>query len=1016
MLPTFDPHFTIFHELMMFKVRDILLVSSLYDAFIMEEDGSIAMRLINEYQGLNLSNAPRITRVSSASEAIETLHSRYFDMVITMPYLGGMHAQELAAEIKKIQPHIPVILVAHTYQDTLVLPGEVNRIDRSFLWCCESDFLLALIKNVEDHRNADADTERAMVRVIIYVEDNSQYRSFFLPLIYHEVVIQTQAVLDESLNERHRILRMRARPKILMATNYEEAIALYQRYKPYVFAVISDARIPRQGKLDGGAGVHFIKQVRKDIPDLPMLLLSSESSNRDLAQKIPAVFIDKDSSTIKEEIHQFCLNHLGFGNFIFRMIDQSPVAEASSLREFEEQIGNIPDESLLYHLSRNHFSNWVMARSEVALAKDLHCDIIGPELSADQVRDRIIEKIRHLRKSRQSGVVVRFASSLYDPEINDFVKMGNGSLGGKARGLAFMWAMLQMNPSELIRQHVVIPKTCVITSQGFDDFIALNKLHGFQAESDEHIGDIFIECVLPQWLRDELYHFLSRCDFPLSVRSSSLLEDAHFRPYAGLYSTYFLTNNQDEFSERLAQLESAIKLVFASTWFEGPRAFAKTTNHGRGEEAMAIIIQELSGKRYGDHFYPAVSGVVQSHNYYPVLKMTPEEGIAHIALGLGKTVVEGEKALRFSPAQPKRLIQFSAVSDVLANSQRQFYCLDMRNNNCLNRYRSNLVRREVQDAEHELPVQILSSTYLADEDRVRDVNVPGLKIMSFAPLLKYNMFPLPAILTEIMQLGRDGMGCEIEIEFTLNMAENIEDSKVNILQIRPMVTGGERREIHICSEEIEKAFGYSAHTLGHGTFNFMRDILFVDMRDFDVTTTRKIAAEIACVNRGFMDRNEKYLIIGPGRWGSADRWLGIPVMWNDISHVGAIVEICHSELKAEPSQGSHFFQNITSLGIPYITIAHEAEENASGVVDNAGERTDFFDWDWLYRQEMVWQGDFVCHVRLPNNFMLKCNGATSKSVMLYSAEEESLFGCATENETHNEQEKESSVGENNQSD
>ena len=678
--PTFDPHFKVFHDLMAFKVQDILLVSSLYDAFIMEEDGSIAMRLINEYQGLNLSKAPRITRVSTAQEALDSLQSKYYDMVITMPYLGGMNAYDLAKEIKKIQPHIPVILIAHSIQNNFVQKIQDGVIDSTFLWCCEADFLMALIKNVEDHRNVDADTERAMVRVIIYVEDSPFYRSFFLPLIYHEVVRQTQSVLDESLNERHRILRMRARPKILMATNYEEAMELYEKYKPYVFGIISDARFPRQGVIDASAGFKFLKHVRREIHDLPMLMLSSESENRERANKVPAIFIDKDSTSIKEELHQFFLSHLGFGDFVFRMPDESAISSASTIRQFEEEIGKIPGESLRYHVARNHFSNWVMARAEVALAKDLHRDTISDIALVEDVRETIVRKIRSLRKRRQKGVVVKFSAAGYDPKINDFVKIGSGSLGGKARGLAFMWAALQMKQDEgsvLLSNKIIIPTTCVITSDGFEDFVAENSLHNFTSRSDDHIADVFVDAELPGWLRHELSCLLNKCEFPLSVRSSSLLEDAHFRPYAGLYSTYFLTNNHEDFEERLIQLENAVKLVYASTWFEGPKAFARTSQQGRGDDAMAVIIQQVTGDRYGDFWYPALSGVAQSHNYYPIQKMTAEEGIAHIALGIGKTVVEGEKSLRFSPAHPKRLVQFSTVRDILNNSQRQFYGLDM---------------------------------------------------------------------------------------------------------------------------------------------------------------------------------------------------------------------------------------------------------------------------------------------------------------------------------------------------
>ncbi len=975
--PAFDPHFKIFHELMPFKVLDILLVSSLYDAFIMEEDGSIAMRLISEYRGLNLSKAPRITRVSSAGEALTALQNKAYDMVITMPHLREMNARELAGKIKQVQPDIPVIIVAHSTQNISSAETADELIDNSFIWCCEPDFLMAIIKNVEDHRNVDDDTARAMVRVIIYVEDSPYYRSFFLPLIYHELVRQTQSVLDESLNERHRILRMRARPKILMAANYEEAAALYESYKPYIFAIISDVRFPRQGVLDPDAGVRFLQHVRSEINELPMLMLSSEAANRKKADAIPAIFINKNSSAIKDEIHQFCLSHLGFGDFVFRMTDESVIARASSLRQLEEQVEKIPEKSLYYHIEHNHFSNWVMARSEVALARELHRDSISGTGPADEVRADIIRKIRSARKRKQKGVVVRFSPAGYDPEINDFVRIGNGSLGGKARGLAFMWAALQMKRSKespIIKNKIVIPTTCVISSDAFEEFVIQNRLSNFKAGSDGHMADVFLESALPDWLRQSLRSFLKHLNCPLSVRSSSLLEDAHFRPYAGLYSTYFLTNNHQSFDERLRQLESAVKLVYASTWFEGPRTYSRTSWQGRSDDAMAVIIQQVTGNRYGNHWYPAISGVAQSHNYYPVFKMTADEGIAHIALGIGKTIVEGEKSLRFSPAHPKRLVQFSSVKDILANSQRQFYGLDMTRSGCLDRRDSNLVKIEVQDACRELPVKMLSSTYLPEEDRIRDADLPGLKIMSFSSILKYDSYPLASILTELLTVARDGMGCEVEIEFAVDLKPDPGQSVFNFLQLRPMVTG-ERLDINISDDDFSSALGRSSQSLGHGIFGNIFDIVYVNPKTFDAAATRIMAGEVGMVNRRLAERQRKYLLIGPGRWGSADQWLGIPVQWHDIAGVGVIIEVCRGDIKAEPSQGSHFFQNITSLGIPYLTI-DECGENDSP--------KDFFDWPWLLLQKIVWQGKYICHVRLERPVLVKCNGKTAAGVVLPS--------------------------------
>ncbi len=972
----FDPHFKIFHDLMPFKVQEILLVSSLYDAFLMEEDGSLATRLIDEYQGLNLSKAPKITRVSSATEAIELVGQKNFDMVITMPFAGGMDAFALGSAIKKIKSSLPVILVAHNIRSTFPDKVESHGVDKIFLWCCEADLLLAIIKNVEDHLNVDADTERAMVRVIIYVEDSPFYRSLFLPLIYHEVVKQTQSVLDESLNERHRLLRMRARPKILMATNYEEAVALYDTYKPYVFGVISDARFRKNGKINGGAGGDFLMSVRDDISDIPLLMVSSEDKNRELAARIPAVFIDKNSPLIKDEVHNFFLTQLGFGDFIFRLPDETPIGKASNLHEFEQQLRIIPAESLRYHTTRNHFSNWVMARAEVILARRLHVDYVEDIDDIENVRDDLVYKVHSLRKLRQQGVVVKYSPDDYDPDIMDFVKIGNGSMGGKARGIAFMWACLQSvsrQETVLAENTIVIPKTCVITADGFEAFVHENSLSMEESPSDEYVADIFLDAQLPAWLRRELRSFLKKCTKPFSVRSSSLREDGQFRPYAGLYSTYFLTNNNPDFNERLRQLESAIKLVYASTWFKSPIAFSKISGQGR-DDSMAVIIQEVAGEQYGNYWYPAVSGVGQSHNFYPVMDMHPQDGIAHIALGVGKTVVEGGKSLWFSPARPKKLVQFSTVDNMLKYSQRQFWALDMNPENCLRRDSSNLVLRDVQDAEDELPVIMLSSTYIAAEHRVRDAVLPGMKIMTFARLLKYSSYPMAKILTELLQIGKAGMGVDVEIEFAIHLDEDPDKCKFFFLQIRPMVTGREMVDVEICDEEINNSFCFVNQSLGHGNFDNIADIVYVCPDAFNIAKTREMVFEISEINRKLVQEERPYLLIGPGRWGSSDQWLGIPVQWSDISGVGAIIEVRNDKIRADPSQGTHFFQNITSLGIPYLTL----NENGATVKN---KKTDRFDWQWLRGRHQLENGKYIRHVRLQEPFIMKCDGIKSRSVL-----------------------------------
>lgn len=974
----FDPHFKVFHDLMRFKVQEILLISSLFDAFVMEEDGSLATRLIHEYHGLNLSKPPKITRAGSPEEAMGLLEDGKFDLVITMPYLGGMDAFALAAIIKARHPNLPIILVAHNLRATFPEKVDSGWIDKIFVWCCEADLLLAIVKNVEDHRNVDADTRRAMVRVIIYVEDSPLYRSLFLPLIYSEVVRQTQSVLDESLNERHRILRMRARPRILMATTYEEAIALYRAYKPYVFAIISDARYRRAGRLDNRAGLDFLGQVRGEVPDLPLLLVSTEPANREAAEAIPAIFLDKNSPLLRERMHRFFLEHLGFGDFIFRLPDGRAIASAADLGEFERQLRLIPEASLRYHALRNHFSNWVMARAEVILARRLHKDAFASLDKPGDLRDDLVEKVHSLRKLRQRGVVAKFRADDYDIEVMDFVKIGNGSMGGKARGLAFIWALLQdaaARGSLLGQRPVTIPKTCVITADGFSAFIAENSLKRQPNIADERIADIFLDSPLPSWLRQELRAFLQRCDKPLSVRSSSLLEDGHFQPYAGLYATYFLANNHPDFSERLAQLESAVKLVYASTWFESPMAFSRMSGHGR-DDAMAVLIQQLAGGRNGRFWYPAISGVAQSRNYYPVMDMRGDQGIVHIALGIGKTVVEGGNSLWFSPSGAEKPLQFASVDSTLKTGQQEFYALDMSPMACLHRHDANLVRRHIRDAEQERPVQLLAATYIAEEDRLREGCLPGPKIMTFAPILKHRQYPLAEVLAELLQLAKAGMGGEVEMEFAVDIGEEVEKSVLYILQLRPMVASNASGEVEISASDRERAFCYVDGALGHGVFSNIADIVYVRPDRFQVGKTRELADEIGILNRRLRQEKRPYLLIGPGRWGSADPSLGIPVQWADISGVAAIVEVRNRGLKAEPSQGTHFFQNITSLGIPYLTLDEGRPASP--------EATPFLAWQRLQAWPEREDGTSVSHLRLAEPLYLKCNGVRGEAVALFS--------------------------------
>ncbi|MGD9272999.1 MAG: PEP/pyruvate-binding domain-containing protein, partial [Desulfobacterales bacterium] len=819
------------------------------------------------------------------------------------------------------------------------------------------------------------------------VEDSPIYYSSILPLLYKEIVLQTQAVMEDSLNDEHRILRMRARPKILLAENFEEAEDLYHRFKPYLLSIFSDVRFPRNGKVDEAAGLSLLKMVRDETPDIPLLMLSSEEKNRQKANTIPAVFLNKNAPALHTEIREFFKQYLGFGDFIFRLPDGTDVGRASNLREMQKILPTIPDASILYHAYRNHFSSWLMARSEIMLATKLKPVKATEFDTVAHLKKFLIYSVAERRKGRQKGIIAQFDPDHYDPDA-EFVKIGKGSLGGKARGLAFM--SIQLKETGEFRKRfgdidIHVPKTLVISTEAFDEFMTENNLKDVTTGelSDIEISERFFEARLPEWLQRDLEMVLSNLDYPLAVRSSSLLEDAQFQPFAGIYRTYMLPNRHPDLNLRLARLIQAIKLVYASTYMAAPRAYAKSTMHRTEDEKMAVIIQHLTGSLNGSTYYPALSGVAQSYNFYPVSDMKPEEGIAHIAMGLGKTVVEGGKSLRFSPRYPQLLPQFSTVEDIQKNAQRFFFALNLKHFSndfdTLQKFTDDvtLVKIEVDAAGDHPAVRHLCSTYNPQDHRIRDVYSPhGYPVVTFASILKYQSFPLPDILTEILEIGRRGMGCPVEIEFAVNLPFNGEgQNEFALLQIRPMAISRHDRTVDITEADMATAFCYSSMALGHGRDRSISDIIFVCPDTFNPSQTVAIAKEIGFLNGRLVATNRKYLLVGPGRWGSADRWLGIPATWSEISGVGAMVETRAEDLNADPSQGSHFFHNITSLGISYLNLVENGK--------------DFIDWRWLETLPVAEATEHVKHVNLERPITIKIDGKTSRAALMKPAPPES---------------------------
>ncbi|MCG6929125.1 MAG: phosphoenolpyruvate synthase/pyruvate phosphate dikinase [Desulfofustis sp.] len=972
--------FKLFHDLMPHKVSRILLISTPYEAWIMEEDCRLSEQIVNEYRGLNLSKPPRLNWASSAEEAIGLMSQKDFDFVISICPSINADAFEVAADIKSYAPHLPVVLLTHQEAATTDCSETghlADQVDHIFFWSGQVEILLAIIKCIEDRFNVDNDISCADVRVILFVEDSPFYLSSILPVIYKELVIETQNVIDDGLNEEHRLLIMRARPKVLVAHSYEQALHFYQTYRENILGVVSDVRYARGAVLDPSAGIDFLRTVARERFDIPLMLISSEPHNSALAKHIPAQFADKNQPDLRNRIRDFMVNHLGFGNFVFKNPDGTVIDQARDLYDLELKLAHITEESFLYHCRNNDFSRWLYSIAEVELAdhvrelRNSHFD------NTELHRRHLIELIKMQRQLRQRGVLVNFDRRRFDPD-NDFSKIGNGSLGGKARGLAFLSTMRYQH-DELFSQFdtvsIIVPQTCALTTECFDAFMSLNDLETLVKEpvEDEALGDFFSRAEFPEPFLSDLRIYLERIHYPLAVRSSSLLEDAQFKSYAGLYQTHILTNDHPDLECRLAQLVNAVKMIYASTYFQAPKSFSKRVGNKTEHEKMAVIIQKAVGTRYGEFFYPSFSGVAQSLNYYPFSHIKTTDGIAHIAVGFGKAVMEGENNLRFSPRHPQILPQRSTVEDIVKRAQRQFYALKMGGESCLGTGSriDSLYKRDTIDAAHELPLQRLSSFYEPDEHRIREgASRTGYPIVTFNSILKHRLVPLGDILTLLLDLGREKLGCAVELEFAVDFLPYGSEltARFAILQIRPMTAREETLDIDISDTDRARAFCISENGLGNTINDTMADIIYVKPDTFDPARTTQIAQEIGAMNTRLMQEERRFILIGPGRWGSSDQWLGIPVGWRDISSVGCIVETVHERLQADPSQGSHFFHNITTLGISYLNV-------------NPLKR-DHIDWEWLNRNRIIQETQYVRHVRSSHPITLKVDGRSRSAVLI----------------------------------
>ncbi|MBS4034613.1 MAG: histidine kinase [Ignavibacterium sp.] len=966
---------------MHFKIREILLVSSIYDNYLFEEDGRLYELIREEYQNLNLSQAPEITHVTTGTEALEKLSDEHsFDLIITTLHIEDMHVVKFAQMVKQSGINLPIVLLAYDNRERkdLTTNYDTTIFERIFIWNGDYHLLIGIIKNIEDKMNVEQDTKNAGVHSIILVEDNVKFYSSYLPLIYTEIFNQSQRLLKEGISLTHKFLRMRARPKILLSTNYEDAWENFEKYKDHVLGIILDINFKLNGVKDPEAGIKFAMQVRSQIDDIPILLQSTDEKFKEKAYTIGAAFIHKRSPRLLHELREFMLNNFGFGDFVFQTKDGKEVGRASNLKELEIELRRIPDESLLYHSERNHFSKWLKARTEFWLAHQLRPHKVSDFDSAEGLRQKLYTSLIEYKQYRQRGVITDFNKDSFDPK-NSFARIGSGSLGGKARGLGFInQLIINYNISGMFEGvEISVPSAVVIGTEAFERFIKENHFENFAYQDFDDIETTkrFVAATkFPEDIKQRLREFLEITTCPLAVRSSSLLEDSQFQPFAGVYETYMIPNSNPDIEKRLDELLQSIKSVYSSTFHRKAKDYMKATDYRLEEEKMAVIVQRLVGASHNGKFYPNFAGVAKSYNFYPVPPQKSTDGIALIALGLGKTVVEGGNTVRFCPKYPKHLMQFFSTKETLRNAQQDFYALDLNaeldnvittiEDMCLNKY-------DLTDSEKDNTLHYVGSTYSPENESVYDgISRDGVRVVTFAPILKHKIFPLPEILDLLLEMGAWGMGTPVEIEFAVNMNVPASSPKeFAMLQMRPMVLSREVEELAIGEINQSDLLCKSSQVLGNGALNNIYDVVVVDIDSFDRGKSKEVAYEVGKMNAKLLNEKKPYVLFGVGRWGSLDSWLGIPVTWDQISGAAVIVESGFKDFSVTPSQGSHFFQNLTSFRVGYFTV-------------NSHDENDIIDWDWLKNQTAQEELKYTKHLRFDKSISVRINGHHNKGVIL----------------------------------
>ena len=968
---------TSFANLMNKRIYNVLLIATKYDAFMLEDDGRVDEQIFNEYTSLSLRYPPRFTQVTTEEEALAELKDRNFELIICMPNMDNRDIFAAATEIKIHYPNIPIVVLTPFSKEVSkrIANEDLSAIDYVFSWLGNAELLLAIIKLIEDKMNAPDDTASVGVQIILLVEDSVRFYSSALPHLYKFVLEQSQMFAKEALNDHQRTLRMRGRPKIKLARTYEEAVRIFNQYRDNMLGIISDMSFMHDGVKDPYAGYKFGQYVRKTGLIIPFVLESSEASNKVYAKELGASFIDKNSKSYPQDLRKKIMQRFGFGDFvILNPQTKEEIMRIKDLKDLQKKVFQIPDDSLVYHLSRNHFSRFFYSRAMFPPAEVLKRVDVSDYKDMDEARKLIFDLIVQYRRMKNSGVVAVYQKERFD-EYSNFARIGDGSLGGKGRGLAFIGAMVKRYP-KLEHEYfaVTIPKTVVICTDIFDEFMETNELYpvALSDVDDETILKYFLRASLPARLIEDLMAFFDVVKSPIAVRSSSLLEDSHYQPFAGIYSTYMVPKLEDKY-DMLRTLSDAIKAVYASVFYRDSKAYMTATSNLIDQEKMAIVLQEVVGNRYNDRFYPTISGVARSLNFYPIGNEKAEDGIANIALGLGKYIVDGGQTLRFSPRHPHNILQMSTMDFALRETQTRFYALDLKN--LADQFSVddsfNLLRLNLKDADADGSLKFIVSTYDPYDQVIRDGYYPGgRKILSFVNVLQHEVFPLADTLDQILHVGQDEMGRPIEIEFAVNIdPQNPGFATFYLLQVRPIVDNKEVMEEDLTLVEQEDTILTSTSVLGHGIVTDVQDIIYVKTGAFCSSNNQSIAYDIEKMNRQFTGEEKNYVLVGPGRWGSSDSWLGIPVKWPHISNARVIVECGLENYRVDPSQGTHFFQNLTSFGVGYFTI-------------NPFKGDGWFDEGYLNSLPAVEETEYLRHVRFDKPVVIKMDGKKSLGVVL----------------------------------